>query len=197
MKLDLPERTFAGYIFDCDGTLAHTMPLHYLAWNRAVRDEGADFPEDLFYSWGGRPATEIVAALNQRCGTSMPVEATVERKESYFLEELHRVEPIEPVVEIARSLQGLARLAVASGGHRAIVTATLQALKIEHLFSACICAEDYQRGKPAPDPFLEAARQLGVPPEECLVFEDSPIGIEAAQAAGMHHVFVPSRLSNP
>jgi HAD superfamily hydrolase (TIGR01509 family) len=191
VTLDLPDREFAGYIFDCDGTLADTMPLHYRAWSRAMTEEGADFPESLFYAWGGRPAAEIVAELNLRCGLSMPVGETVERKEGYFSDLLHEVAPIDPVIGIARAKHGRAPLAVASGGHRHIVHATLDILEIRGLFAACVCAEDYLRGKPAPDPFLEAARRMGVPPSECIVFEDSPTGIEAARAAGMSHVFVP------
>lgn len=192
MTIQLPDRTFAGYIFDCDGTLAHTMPIHYRAWSRAVAEAGVDFPEDLFYAWGGRPAVEIVGALNARGGANMPVEETVTRKESYFLELLHEVTPIEPVVEIARSLHGRAPIAVASGGHRELVHATLTFLGILDLFQTTVCAEDYTRGKPAPDPFLEAARRLGVPPADCLVFEDSPTGIMAAEAAGMAHVLIPA-----
>jgi HAD superfamily hydrolase (TIGR01509 family) len=191
MTLDLPGREFAGYIFDCDGTLADTMPLHYRAWSRTMTEAGADFPEHLFYAWGGRPAAEIVAALNERCALAMPVDETVARKEAYFSDLLHEVVPIKAVIGVVRAKHGRVPLAVASGGHRHIVHATLDILEIRNLFAACVCAEDYQRGKPAPDPFLEAARQMGVPPGECLVFEDSPTGIEAARAAGMSHVFVP------
>jgi len=192
MKLDVPARPFGGYIFDCDGTIAHTMPLHYRAWKRTLDEAGGEFPEELFYEWGGRPAAEIVVSLNARCGLTMPVDATVERKEGYFLELLHEVEPIEPVLEIARRMHGVAPLAVASGGHREIVLKTLDYLGIAGLFDAVVGYEDYERGKPAPDPFLEAARRIGVPPADCLVFEDSPTGVEAAKAAGMQFVFVPS-----
>jgi len=191
MTLEIPERQFDGYIFDCDGTLADTMPLHFRAWSRTMQEEGGDFPEELFYAWGGRPAAEIVEELNARCGLSMPIVETVNRKEGYFLALLHEVEPIEAIVEVAKCLHGKAPMAVASGGHRELVTATLNYLSIRELFQAVVCAEDYERGKPAPDPFLVAAAQLGVPAGNCLVFEDSPTGIEAARAAGMEFVFVP------
>jgi beta-phosphoglucomutase family hydrolase len=188
----MPDRAFDAYIFDCDGTIADTMPLHFRAWSRAMREEGADFPEELFYAWGGRPAVEIVGALNERHGLAMDPEETARRKEGYFKELLHEVEPIEAVLEIARGLHGKAPLAVASGGHRELVHATLEHLEIMALFETVVCAEDYERGKPAPDPFLEAARRLGVAPSECLVFEDSPTGIAAATAAGMMSVLVPA-----
>lgn len=191
MQLEIPDCDFKGYIFDCDGTLADTMPLHYRAWSRTLREHGGEFPEDLFYAWGGKPSAIIIAELNELQGLSMPIEATVERKESYFEELIHETLPIEPVVEIARKMHGKVPLAVASGGYRHFVEMTLNAIGIRHLFDAVICAEDYERGKPHPDPFLTAARALGVPPGECVVFEDAPLGVEAAQRAGMHCVVVP------
>lgn len=192
MKLDLPDGSFAAYIFDCDGTIADTMPLHFRAWTRAMQDFGGQFPEDLFYEWGGKPTSVIVAELNRRFGTDLDVATTVRRKEDYYLQLIPEVLPIVPVLEIAKRMHGVIPMAVASGGHHELVDATLDALKIRDLFDAVVCAEDYERGKPAPDPFLEAARRLDVSPEHCLVFEDSPTGIAAAEAAGMAHVFVPS-----
>ena len=192
MKLEIPAREFGGYIFDCDGTLADNMPLHYRAWSLAMADFGGQYPEELFYEWGGRPTANIVAALNERFGLSMDVESVVHRKEEYYFQLIPEVAPMEEVVGFARSLWGKSPLAVASGGHRALVVATLRALGIEDWFDAVVCAEDYNRGKPHPDPFLLAAKLLGVPPEDCVVFEDSPTGIEAAKSAGMEWVFVTS-----
>lgn len=192
LKLEIPAREFGGYIFDCDGTLADNMPLHYRAWSLAMADFGGQYPEELFYEWGGRPTANIVAALNERLGLSLDVESVVQRKEAYYFQLIPEVAPMEEVVEFARSLRGKSPLAVASGGHRALVVATLRALEIQDWFDAVVCAEDYDRGKPHPDPFLLAAKLLGVPPEDCVVFEDSPTGIEAAKAAGMACVFVTS-----
>ena len=192
MKLEIPAREFGGYIFDCDGTLADNMPLHYRAWSLAMADFGGQYPEELFYEWGGRPTANIVAALNERFGLSMDVESVVHRKEEYYFQLIPEVAPMEEVVGFARSLRGKSPLAVASGGHRALVVATLRALGIEDWFDAVVCAEDYDQGKPHPDPFLLAAKLLGVPPEDCVVFEDSPTGIEAAKSAGMEWVFVTS-----
>ena len=192
MKLDVPARHFGGYIFDCDGTIADTMPLHFRAWTRAMGDFGGTFPEDLFYEWGGTPTHRIVERLNARYGTTLDVEETVRRKEGYYLEMIPEVLPIVPVLEIARRMHGVSPLAIASGGQHALVDATLEALGIRDLFDAVVCAEDYVHGKPAPDPFLEAARRIGVAPVDCLVFEDSPTGIAAAEAAGMAYVLVPS-----
>jgi len=192
MKLDLPARSFAGYIFDCDGTIADTMPIHYRAWSQAIQDSGGGFPEDLFYQWGGIPSAVIVEKLNEKFGLSLDVAETIHRKERHYLANVHQVRPVMPVLEIARGMHGVKPLAIASGGHRELVEATLQAINILDMFEAIVCAEDCERGKPFPDPFLEAARRLGVAAEDCLVFEDSPAGVAAAAAAGMHYVFVPT-----
>ena len=193
MQLQVPERIFGGYIFDCDGTLADTMPLHYRAWKRMVKENGGEFPAELFHRLGGKPTEAIIELLNAHHGlniTDIP-EAT-ERKEEYFLELIAEVQPIEPVLLIARRLHRTVPMAVASSGYRKYVELTLDAIGVRHLFDTVVCAEDYARGKPHPDPFLEAARRLNVPPADCLVFEDSPAGVQAAQAAGMQYVFVPS-----
>jgi HAD superfamily hydrolase (TIGR01509 family) len=192
MHLDIPDRRFAGYIFDCDGTLADTMPIHHRAWQRLMAELGGDFPEELFYSWGGRPTRQILELLRDDRGLAVDdIEAAARRKETYYLEMIHEAKPIEPVVQVARRLYGSAPLAVASGGFHKYVELTLEAIGARGLFSVVICAEDTARGKPFPDPFLEAARRLCVAPQECLVFEDSPLGIRAAEAAGMQSVFVP------
>jgi beta-phosphoglucomutase-like phosphatase (HAD superfamily) len=189
--LELPAGDFAAYIFDCDGTLADTMPTHFRAWQTALGVHAQNFTEAMFYELGGVPTARIVEIMNERHGFALPVDETVARKEAIFLELSPHIAAIEPVVALARRFFGLKPLAVASGGHRRIVMTTLRALGIVELFDAIITSEDYQRGKPSPDPFLEAALRLGVPPEQCLVFEDTATGIAAATAAGMKSVLVP------
>jgi HAD superfamily hydrolase (TIGR01509 family) len=169
-SLTIPPGDFAAYIFDCDGTLADTMPTHYQAWLSALGEH---------------------ELLNERHGLNLPVLETVAQKEARFLELSPEIAAIEPVVALAKEYAGKKPMAVASGGHRRIVMNTLRALGIADLFQAVVTAEDYQRGKPAPDPFLEAALRLGVAPGQCLVFEDTATGIAAAEAAGMQWVLVP------
>ncbi|PAZ00530.1 MAG: haloacid dehalogenase [Spartobacteria bacterium AMD-G4] len=194
MKLDIPDRAFGGYIFDCDGTIADNMPLHYRAWSMAMADFGGEYPEELFYAWGGRPTAVIVGLLNEKYGLALDVDETVRRKEKYYLSLIPEVVPVPEVLGIVKSIHGTVPLSVASGGHRELVEATLDVLGIRDLFQAIVCAEDYKRGKPHPEPFLLAAKLMSVPPEDCVVFEDSPIGIEAAKAANMAWVHVPGPL---
>jgi beta-phosphoglucomutase family hydrolase len=192
VNLLIPERDFGGYIFDCDGTLADTMPLHFRAWTRLVAELGGSFPEEYFYQLGGKPSVQILELLIDEQGLKVDdLHAAAHRKEEYFLQMIHEVKPIEPVLRIARQWYGIKPLGVASGGFRRQIETTLDVLGIRSLFKAVVCVEDTVRGKPFADPFLEAARRLDVPPPECVVFEDSPLGVQAAKAAGMECVFVP------
>ena len=159
--IEIPDGDFAAYIFDCDGTLGDTMPLHYTAWCAALREQNCEFPEAFFYELGGVPTERIVEILNERHGYRMAVKETAAYKEQLYLKGIGEIGPIEPVVEIVRRVHGRLPLAVASGGHRHVVTKTLAALGILEMFEAVICAEDYRQGKPNPEPFLTAAARLG------------------------------------
>ncbi|MDR3742062.1 MAG: HAD family phosphatase [Terracidiphilus sp.] len=194
MKLELPSGDFRAYLFDCDGTVADSMPLHYQAWKRALAEWNCTFPETLFYSWGGKPVSKIVADLNEMQGLKMPVEAVATRKEALYHELLPQLLGIPAVIEHVESAYGHKRLAVVSGGRRSSVAGALNVLGLTDRFDTLVCAEDYTHGKPAPDCFLIAAERLGVPPAQCLVFEDTQLGIDAATAAGMAFVRVPQTI---
>ncbi|MEU5933095.1 HAD-IA family hydrolase [Micromonospora sp. NPDC047187] len=193
MSLPLPPGPFAAYLFDCDGTIVDSMPLHYLAWQRALEEWGCEFPEDLFYAWGGRPTADIIVALNEQQGLAMPVAAVVERRESYYQELLPQLAAVPDVLAHIHDAHRRVPFAVVSGSTRASVTASLDALGLLDRFDVLVCADDYTRAKPDPEAFLLAAEQLGVPPESCLVFEDTDLGIQAATAAGMASVRVPQQ----
>ncbi|MGC5285535.1 HAD family hydrolase [Micromonospora sp. DT231] len=195
MTLPLPSGEFAAYLFDCDGTIVDSMPLHYLAWQRALEEWGCEFPEDLFYAWGGRPTADIIVALNEQQGLAMPVAAVVERRESYYEELLPQLAAVPEVVAHIHDAHRRVPFAVVSGSTRASVTASLDALGLLDRFDVLVCAEDYTRAKPDPEAFLLAAEHLGVPPGSCLVFEDTDLGIQAATAAGMASVRVPQQRS--
>jgi len=191
MPLTLPPGKFDAYLFDCDGTIADSMPLHYLAWRRALGEWKCDFDERLFYEWGGRPTTEIIATLNTMRGLKMPVQEVADRKESLYYEFLPRLKAIPEVLEHIEAQHGRIPFAVVSGSTRESVEASLRSLSLLDRFDTLVCAGDYKNAKPAPDAFLVAAERLGVKPEACLVFEDTEMGIQAAHAAGMASVKIP------
>jgi|SRR5579872_6601367 len=191
MKLEIPAGDFRAYLFDCDGTIADSMPLHYRAWKQALAEWNCVYPEELFYAWGGKPVRKIIADLNAMHGLAMPVDPLAARKEALYLAQLPQLKAIPPVMEHVLAQHGQIPLAVVSGSRRDSVTGSLTAIGILDKFDTLVCAEDYTHGKPAPDAFLLAAKRLNVEPSKCLVFEDTDLGIEAATAAGMASVRVP------
>jgi len=194
MSLEIPVGNFRAYIFDCDGTVVDSMPLHYEAWKTALAEWNCTFPEELFYSWGGKPIHKIVADLNEFQGLNMPVDEVAVRKETLYHQMLPQLKGIPSVIEHVEKQYGHIPMAVASGGRHSSVAGALTVLGLLDKFDTLVCAEDYTHGKPAPDCFLIAAQRLGVPPAQCLVFEDTQLGIDAATAAGMASVRVPQNI---
>ena len=184
------EMTPQGLIFDCDGTLANTMPLHWRAWQLVTERHGLHFPEDRFYSLGGVPSRDILRMLAREQGKSIDHIAVAHEKEEAYLPLMAQVEPIHAVVEIAQAHHGKIPMAVASGGTQAIIVMVLEHLKIRRLFDAVVTSEMVTNQKPAPDIFLEAARRIGVDPRFCRAYEDTDLGLEAIRAAGMDAVDV-------
>jgi len=191
MKLELPAGDFRAYLFDCDGTIVDSMPLHYRAWKQALGQWGCDFPEDLFYAWGGKPVQEIISELNKMNGLNMPVEELGEYKEELYFKQLPTLKAIPEVVEHIEAQYGKIAFAVVSGGRRTSVINSLSIVGLIDKFPLIVGAGEYARSKPAPDPFLLAAEKLGIAPQHCLVFEDTDLGIQSATAAGMASVLVP------
>jgi HAD superfamily hydrolase (TIGR01509 family) len=185
-----PEKRYAGYVFDCDGTLADSMPVHYYAWASIVQKHGGQIPEALFYQLGGWPSRKIVVHLNELFGTSLDPGTVADEKEHFYVEHISTIQPIPEVAAFAREVASFAQVSVASGGVLPVVTRTLQAIGLKELFSVIVTSEQVKHGKPAPDMFLEAARRMAVAPGDCLVLEDSPAGFEAAKAAGMDYAAV-------
>jgi HAD superfamily hydrolase (TIGR01509 family) len=170
------------------------MPLHYIAWTKALAEWNCPFDEDLFYAWGGKPPIEIISTLNKMHGLNMPAAIAAEHKENFYFELLPALKPVPEVVEIIHADQGLLPFAVVSGSTRESIVKSLTTLNLLDRFDLLVGAEDYARSKPAPDAYLIAAQRLGITPTDCLVFEDTDIGIQAATAAGMASVRVPSPL---
>lgn len=179
-----------GLIFDCDGTLVDSMPLHWRAWHLIAQRHGLHFPEDRFYQLGGVPARDILKMLAEEQGRSLDHIAVAHEKEEAYLRSLAQVEPIHAVVEIARANHGKIPMAVASGGTQKIICMVLEQLKIRHLFDAVVTSDMVKKQKPAPDIFLEAARRIGVEPKYCRAYEDTELGMTAIRAAGMEAVDV-------
>jgi beta-phosphoglucomutase family hydrolase len=195
MKLDIPSGDFAGYIFDLDGTLVDTMPLHYRAWDEAMRTFGlqCSLDEELFYSLGGVPTMKVAELIAKHYGLTIDPLKVFHHKEALFTALQKDAKLIEPVVAFAREAAKTRPVSIASGGPRDIVREMLRIAGLAPLFPIVVTPEDVVHGKPAPDMFLLAAKIMGVEPAKCLVFEDAEPGMRAAEAAGMKYVKVPSR----
>jgi beta-phosphoglucomutase-like phosphatase (HAD superfamily) len=197
MKLDIPAGDFAGYIFDLDGTLIDSMPIHYIAWDEAMRRAGLKekLSEDLFYSLGGVPTRRVAELIGLHYKLIIDPERIFHEKEALFAENLGAVKVIEAVVAVARLVSLTRPVAIASGGPRDIVQRSLEVTGLASMFPIVVSADDVEptRGKPSPDMFLLAAKLMGVEPTRCLVFEDAEPGMRAAEAAGMPWVRIPSR----
>ncbi len=189
--LVIPAKPYRAYLFDLDGTVADSMPLHWISWRQAVEEAGGHFPLELFYDWGGMPLVRSVELLNERFGYEMSPQDVALRKEELYYELVPGLKAIPSVLAHVEAQHGRIPLAIVSGSPRAGIHRSLTQLGLLDRFDVLVGSEDYRHGKPHPEPFLTAAARLGVVPGDCLVFEDADAGIASAEAAGMDWVRVP------
>jgi len=191
-------KDYDGFIFDCDGTLADSMPLHHRAWitilERKLGRPPAELTQELFQTYGGVAGHALVERWNREFGYGLPVEETVQEKADMFLLLLPEVRPISAVLAWLKELAPGGKVAVASGGLSRVIAEIVGQLGLttgpNGQVKAVVCTDQVARGKPAPDLFLRAAELIGVPPRRCLVFEDADSGFAAARAAGMDYIDV-------
>ncbi|PWE00816.1 HAD family hydrolase [Marinilabilia rubra] len=179
-----------GLIFDLDGTIADTMPAHYIAWRNTLKNHGIDFTIDLFLQLAGIPLEGTIKQLNEIFGTSMDPLNTGLEKENAFLATIHKTKVVEPVAEIIREYHGKMPMSVGTGGQRSVATETLKATGMDKYFDIVVTSDDITHPKPHPETFLKCAEQMGIAPEDCQVFEDGVLGKNAAKEAGMKLVDV-------
>ncbi|NCB07760.1 MAG: HAD family hydrolase [Bacteroidia bacterium] len=177
-------------IFDLDGTLADTMPVHFEAYKNILINFGITFTPELFATLAGIPAVETIRKLNEIFGTSMDAEEIGHFKEREYEKIMHRMKPVEPVVELMKAYHGKLPMSVGTGGYRRLAWKTMEILGLEKYIDILVSCEDVTRPKPFPDTFLKCAELMGVAPEVCQVFEDGAPGIQAASAAGMMSTLV-------
>ena len=184
----------AAFIFDIDGTIIDSMPYHQRSWDVFLGRHGAiTVGEDFFRRTAGRTGTEVMRELMGPLSDE-DAHALVREKESIY-RELFAPEfrEIAGFTEFARAAKGAGvRLACATAGDPDNIAFAVGGLRLPDFFDALVGAHDVARGKPDPDMFLLAAERLGVPPAQCLVFEDAPLGIEGARRAGMRAVAIAS-----
>lgn len=179
-----------AFIFDLDGTIADTMPVHFLAYKNVLSGYGIDFTPDLFATLAGIPAIETIKKLNELFGTTMNPEETGRYKEKEYEKIMHKMKPVAPIVEIVKEYHGKLPMAVGTGGYKRLAWKSLEILELKDYFEIMVSGEDVEHPKPHPETFLKCAARMGVMPEVCHVFEDGELGIQAARAAGMTSTLV-------
>ena len=191
--MNIPKGEFDAYIFDHDGTLSLSMHVHFDGWIESFRKNGGnfEFTREIAQSYAGVGMHDTVKILNDRFGCEMDPEQVVLDQENYFFNNIERVKPYDPVVNFAKNCKAEGKpIAVASGGVKETVVMTMNQIGITDLFDVIVTQDDVKNSKPAPDLFSLAAKKMNIKPNKCLVFEDSQLGIEAANKAGMKSVFV-------
>lgn len=191
--MNIPKGEFDAYIFDHDGTLSLSMHVHFDGWIESFRKNGGnfEFTREIAQSYAGVGMHDTVKILNDRFGCEMDPERVILDQENYFFNNIERVKPYDPVVNFAKNCKAEGKpIAVASGGVKETVVMTMNQIGITDLFDVIVTQDDVKNSKPAPDLFLLAAERMNIKPNKCLVFEDSQLGIEAANKAGMKSVFV-------
>lgn len=174
-----------GLIFDLDGTLADTMPIHYIAWKNAAANYGIDFTVELFGRLAGIPLYPTVEKLNEMFGTLIDPKVMGDLKEDEYERNMHLTPEIKIVTDLVRKYHGKIPMAVGTGGSRRLALKTLDIIGLNGFFDILVCSEDVMQFKPHPETFLKCAGLMGVAPEDCEVFEDGVLGIQAAKTAGM------------
>ncbi len=184
MKLKV-DKNAKGLIFDMDGTLVDSMPLHFKAWSLTAAENGFEYTENQFLKTAGMPTHKIVPVINVEMGLNLDPEIFSHRKEEHFLRNINDIKLIEPVAEIVKKFHHILPMSIGTGGKKSIAKLTLEILGFDKYFEVIVTAEDVVNHKPYPDTFLKCAELMNVSPEFCQVFEDGEMGLLAAKRAGM------------
>jgi beta-phosphoglucomutase family hydrolase len=183
-SIDLFPNTEA-LIFDLDGTLADSMPLHFEAWSKTAKILGVEYSNDFLLSCAGMPSAKIIELLNKKNNYSIDPNEFSRIKEEIFSKEMYNMKEIKSVTDLVYKYHNKLPMAVGTGGRRNVAEETMKILGLDQYIPILVSADDVVSHKPAPDTFLKCAELMGISPEKCQVFEDAALGIQAAQSAGM------------
>lgn len=173
-------------IFDLDGTLLDSMPLHYEAWKEICKKElDYDITEEFFYNHAGVSSEKIFSNIGEVINRDFDTYAFANKKEALYEKKIHKLKMVEPVIRIVKEFHGKLPMAIGTGSPAEGSWKAVKAVGLDKYFDILVSKEHVQHPKPAPDTFLKCAEYMGVEPEFCQVFEDGDPGLKAAAAAGM------------
>ena len=184
MLLDIDPKA-KGLIFDLDGTISDTMPIHYIAWRNAAARYGIDFTVELFDQLAGIPLYPTVEKLNEIFNQNIDPKEMGDAKEEEYENNMHLAKPVDPVVDVIKKYHGKIPMSVGTGGLKRLAKKSLELIDLDKYFDIVVAYEDVNNYKPHPETFLRCAELMGVSPTDCQVFEDGILGMQAANTAGM------------
>jgi HAD superfamily hydrolase (TIGR01509 family) len=161
------------------------MPNHFLSWRKAVVPYGIDFTANLFMELTGMPRTATIEKLNEMFGTKMNPEIVGKVKEDHFKTLVNLTKEIEVVTDVIRKYHTILPMSIGTGSTKNGAKKTLEVIGFENYFDIVITADDIINHKPHPETFLKCAELMGIKPQDCVVFEDGILGMNAAEEAGM------------
>ncbi|MEO9967885.1 MAG: beta-phosphoglucomutase family hydrolase [Reichenbachiella sp.] len=185
IKIPIPVEA-KGLIFDLDGTLIDSMPIHHAAYNYVLESYGIQYPKETFYSRGGIPTRDTLMMIAKENGIEgFNLEQALEDKRTYVERHMDQVKLIRPVFDVVEKYHGVLPMAIGTGSNRKVVEDVFERFGLDDYFTHSVSATEVHQYKPHPETFLKCASLLGIQPNDCVVFEDGKPGMQAAVAAGM------------
>ena len=184
MKINIDPKAKA-LIFDLDGTLSDSIPVHIASWHTVCGEMGCTFDERIVAEMTGAATISFAERIKNEHNLKIDPQEIVRRKQSHFWENAHKVKPILSVIEVVKKYHKILPMAVGTGASRRSAELQLETLQLKDYFDVIVTADDVDKHKPEPDTFLKCARLMNIEPEDCVVFEDGELGMRAARTAGM------------